>query len=76
MAMKLSFGRPRWRADRPFMSPTLPYTWNAGKTAHVHVRLVSPPVEGRLQPTVTALRMWRVHERINVKRATAEEGKR
>jgi len=35
----------------------------------VRVRLVA-------QPTVTETRLWGAHEHINVRRATAEEGKR
>jgi hypothetical protein len=39
-----------------------PYTTVGGKNANVRVRLVK-------QPTVTEMRMWGAHERINVKRA-------
>ena len=46
-----------------------PYTSAGGKTAHVGVRRVG-------QPDVTKLRMWGAHERVSVKRASAEEGKR
>jgi len=46
-----------------------PYTSAAGKNAHVRVRLIA-------QPTVTEIRMWGAHERISVKRASVEEGKR
>ena len=47
----------------------LPYTTNAGKDARVRVRRVG-------QPDVTEIRIWRAHERVSVKRTTAEEGKR
>jgi hypothetical protein len=46
-----------------------PYTTNAGKDAHARVQRVG-------DPAATELRTWGAHERINVKRATAEEGKR
>ena len=46
-----------------------PYTTAGGKTARVRVQKVG-------QPDVTDLRTWGAHERINVRRATAEEGKR
>jgi hypothetical protein len=46
-----------------------PYTTAGGKTAHVRVQRVG-------QPDVTDLRTWGAHERISVKRASAEEGKR
>ena len=46
-----------------------PYTTNAGKDARVRVRRVG-------QPDVTEIRIWRAHERVSVKRVTAEEGKR
>ena len=46
-----------------------PYTTNAGKDAHARVQKVG-------QTGVTELRTWGAHERISVKRATAEEGKR
>jgi hypothetical protein len=46
-----------------------PYTTNAGKDARVRVRRIG-------QPDVTEIRIGRAHERISVKRATAEEGKR
>ena len=39
-----------------------PYTSNAGKNARVRVQRVE-------QPDVTAIRTWRAHERIAVKRA-------
>ena len=46
-----------------------PYTTAGGKNARVRVQKVG-------QPDVTELRTWGAHERISVKRATAEEGKR
>jgi len=46
-----------------------PYTTAAGKTAHVRVQRVG-------QPGVTDIRFWGAHERVGVKRASAEEGKR
>jgi len=46
-----------------------PYTTAGGKTAHVRVQRVG-------QPDVTDLRTWGAHERIAVRRATAEEGTR
>ena len=46
-----------------------PYTTNAGRDARVRVRRVG-------QPDVTEIRIWRAHERVDVKRASAQEGKR
>jgi hypothetical protein len=46
-----------------------PYTTNAGKDAHARVRKVD-------QPDITETRTWGAHERVSVKRATAEGGKR
>jgi hypothetical protein len=46
-----------------------PYTTNAGKDVHVRVRRVD-------NADVTMMRSWGAHERVSVKRATAEEGKR
>ena len=46
-----------------------PYTTAGGKTAHVRVQRVG-------EPAVTGIRTWSAHERISVKRATTEEGKR
>jgi hypothetical protein len=46
-----------------------PYTTNAGKNARVRLQKVG-------QPDVTELRTWGAHERVSVKRATAEEGNR
>jgi hypothetical protein len=46
-----------------------PYTTNGGKDARFRGRRVG-------QPDVTEIRIWRAHERVNVKRATVEEGKR
>jgi hypothetical protein len=46
-----------------------PYTAAAGKLAHAHARKVD-------RPEVAELRTWGAHERISVKRASAEEGKR
>jgi hypothetical protein len=46
-----------------------PYTTAGGKDARVRVQRV-----GKLGGT--EIRIWRAHERISVKRATAEEGKR
>jgi hypothetical protein len=45
-----------------------PYTTNAGRDARVRVQRVG-------QPDVAEIRIWRAHER-NVKRASAEEGRR
>ena len=45
-----------------------PYTTNAGKDAHARVQRVG-------DPAATELRTWGAHERISVKRASAEEGK-
>jgi hypothetical protein len=45
-----------------------PYTTNAGKDARARVRSIG-------QPDVTEIRIWRAHERVSVKRTTAEEGK-
>jgi hypothetical protein len=45
------------------------YVTNAGKNAQVRVKKVG-------QPDVTEIRTWGAHERISVKRTTAEEGKR
>ena len=46
-----------------------PFTTAGGKNAHARVRKVS-------QPEGTDLQSWSAHERISVKRTTAEEGKR
>jgi hypothetical protein len=46
-----------------------PFPTAGGKNAHARVRKVS-------QPEATDLRSWSAHERINVKRATTEEGQR
>ena len=46
-----------------------PYTTARGKDARVRVQRV-------LKPGGTEIRIWRAHERVRVKRATAEEGKR
>jgi len=46
-----------------------PYTTAGGKNARVRVQRVG-------EPSVTELRTWGAHERVSVKRATAEEGKR
>jgi hypothetical protein len=46
-----------------------PYTTNAGKDAHARVGKVG-------QPDVVEVRTWGAHEKVSVKRATAEEGKR
>ena len=44
-----------------------PYTAVGGKIAHVRVQRVD-------QPGATDLRTWSAHERVSVKRASAEEG--
>jgi len=46
-----------------------PYTTAGGKDARVRVQRIG-------QPDVTEIRIWRAHERVSVKRANAEEGKR
>jgi hypothetical protein len=46
-----------------------PYTTNMGKDVHVRVKRVD-------NAEVTMIRSWGAHERISVKRKTAEEGKR
>jgi len=46
-----------------------PYTSAAGKMARVRVELVG-------QPHIHEIRVWSAHERITVKRPSAEEGKR
>jgi hypothetical protein len=46
-----------------------PYTTAGGKNARVRVQRVS-------EPAATELRTWGAHERISVKRAATEEGKR
>jgi hypothetical protein len=46
-----------------------PYTTAGGKNARVRVQRVG-------DPAATELRTWGAHERINVKRETAEEGTR
>jgi hypothetical protein len=48
-------------ASRPFMS-------SGGKITSVRVKRVN-------QPHLTEIRLWSAHERISVKRASAEEGK-
>jgi len=45
-----------------------PYMTASGKTAHVRIK--------RLQGDSTEIRTWGAHERIMVRRATVEEGKR
>lgn len=45
-----------------------PFTTAGGKAAHARVKKIS-------QPDVTEIRSWGAHERVSVKRATAEEGK-
>jgi hypothetical protein len=45
-----------------------PFTTAGGKATHARVKKVS-------QPDVTEIRSWGAHERVSVKRATAEEGK-
>ena len=47
-----------------------PYTTNAGKDVHVRVKRVDDT------EVKTDFRTWAAHERISVKRASAEEGKR
>ena len=47
-----------------------PYTTAGGKDARVRVHRVDR------KPGDTEIRVWRAHERVSVKRATAEEGKR
>jgi len=46
-----------------------PYTTDCGQTAHVRVQRA-------VNPDSTQLRTWGAHERVSVKRATTEEGKR
>jgi hypothetical protein len=46
-----------------------PYTTAGGKDARVRVQRTGEP--GGIE-----IRIWRAHERVSVKRATAEEGKR
>jgi hypothetical protein len=46
-----------------------PYTTAGGKDARVRVRRVG-------KPDGTEIRVWRAHERVSVKRTTAEEDKR
>jgi hypothetical protein len=46
-----------------------PYTTNAGKDVHVRVKRVD-------NAEVMMIRSYAAHERISVKRATADEGKR
>jgi hypothetical protein len=46
-----------------------PYTTACGKNARVRVQWVG-------DPAVTEPRTWGAHERVNVKRASAQEGKR
>jgi hypothetical protein len=48
---------------------TRPYVSVGGKPASAHVRKIG-------RPEIADLRTWSAHERVNVKRATAEEGKR
>jgi len=47
-----------------------PYTTAGGKDARVRVHRVDR------KPGDTEIRIWRAHERVSAKRATAEEGKR
>jgi hypothetical protein len=46
-----------------------PYTTACGQTAHVRVQRA-------VNPDSTQIRTWGAHERVSVKRTTAEEGKR
>jgi hypothetical protein len=46
-----------------------PYTTSGGKNARVRVQRVG-------EPAVTDLRTWGAHEKVSVKRTTAQEGKR
>ena len=46
-----------------------PYTTAGGKTARVRVQRVG-------QPNTAALKSWGAHERVSVKRTSAQEGKR
>ena len=46
-----------------------PFTTAAGKNAHVRLQRVN-------QPSVTDIRTWAAHERMSVKRATTDKGKR
>ena len=71
-------GPPNGPSSRRSPSPTRPasgrsfsrpYTTAGGKTAHVPVQRVD-------QPASATDRTWGPHERIAVRRATAEEGKR
>jgi hypothetical protein len=45
-----------------------PFTTAGGKTAHARVKKVN-------QPDGTEIRSWGAHERVNVRRAAAEESK-
>jgi hypothetical protein len=46
-----------------------PYTVTGGKYARVRVQMLG-------QPAASVLKTWGAHERVSVKRTTAEEGKR
>jgi hypothetical protein len=46
-----------------------PYTTAGGKDARVRVQRVGTPGD-------TEIRIWRAHERVSVKRTSAEEGRR
>jgi hypothetical protein len=46
-----------------------PYTVTGGKYARVRVQMLG-------QPAASGLKTWGAHERVNVKRASAQEGKR
>jgi hypothetical protein len=46
-----------------------PFTTAGGKNAHARLRKVS-------QPELTDIRTWGAHEKVSVKRASAEKGKR
>jgi hypothetical protein len=46
-----------------------PYTTAGGKNTHVRVQRVN-------QPGVTEVKLWGSYEKVSVRRATAEEGKR
>jgi len=46
-----------------------PYTVTGGKYARVRVQMLG-------QPAASGLKTWGAHERVSVKRTTAEEGKR
>jgi hypothetical protein len=67
LSMQLQVGDRLVDETGPWEVASRPYTTE--EDAHVRVKKVG-------QPEVTEIRIWGAHERVSVKRVTAEEGKR